>query len=303
MSRYDSNRSAPDLKEFLDRGVIVRDGEGWIKLADEDPVHIAIVCNIQGYGPHEGAIFVDQNRYHASADSALQGAYEILEQYTIDHDAEYIAELQEEWGDEWMDIMTETFDGWTWELSAADAIATIRGTDAEKFIQIDDEVEELEDESVDSVPLHHAAVAHNALDLLQGAGKREVPIWDSHVVSHINYTDAYEGEVEELEYLAEEICPADDEHAAELITKLRLDVPLPSHEYNAVADVWGEIIQALASAGYKTFYTTGLPAGGYNLGVAYNDDGDDKFGYVFSADAEDVQRIRDVMLGSDEDEV
>lgn len=301
MSRLDKvSTDAQHLREWLEKGVILRDGEGWIKLADDDPVYVAIVVDVQGYGPHEGAIFVDQNRYHASADSALQGAYEIFEEYELNHaDKNYLEELQEEWGEDWFDIMTETYDAVLWELSSADAIAAIRGTDAEKFITIDDEVEE----PADDVPLHHAAVARNALDLLQGAGRREVPIWDDYVVSHINYTDAYEGEVEELEYLAEEICPADDEHAEELIRKLHLDVSLPSYQYNAVTDVWGEIIQALAKAGYKTFYTTTLPGGGYNLGVAYDDNGDAMFGFVFSADAEAVQNIRDVMFGGDEDEV
>lgn len=128
---------APDLKGLLENGVILRDGEGWIKLTDEDPVHIAIVADVQGYGPHEAAIFVDQNRYHASPDLALQGAYDILEQYMMNHNADHVKELMDEWGDEWDSILTETFDGWTWKMSADDAVAVILGTDAEGFVQID----------------------------------------------------------------------------------------------------------------------------------------------------------------------
>lgn len=127
------------------RGVILTGGEGSIDVDSEDPVHIAVVFDVQGYGPHIGAIYADQNRYHASSDTALQAAYEILEQEVLDSaDPEYIKELEDEWGDEWHDILTETIDGQTWTLSARDAFSAIRGTEAMDYIDVyDDEGNEL----------------------------------------------------------------------------------------------------------------------------------------------------------------
>ena len=143
------------LREWLEKNVILRDGEGWITLDDGDPVHIAIVVDVDGYGPHEGAIFVDQNRYHASADTALQGAYEILEQYWNDNYQDHYDELVRDHGQQAVDdygMFTETFDAVLWELSPANAIDAIVGTDAEKFIEIDDELEDEYDEYSDGEP-------------------------------------------------------------------------------------------------------------------------------------------------------
>lgn len=137
------------LREFLERGVFLRDGEGNIDLNDSDPVHIAVVMSVKGYGPHEAAIFVDQNRYHASADSALEGAYEILEQYWWDHYKDHYDELVKDYGQEEVDdygMFTETFNAVIWELTPEEAAAAIEGTDAAKFIDVD-ELEEAEDEA------------------------------------------------------------------------------------------------------------------------------------------------------------
>ncbi len=139
----------PDhLHDFIDRSVILRDGEGLIRLDDQDPVHIAIMMSVEGFGPHEAAIFVDQNRYHASPDTALQGAYEILEQYWMDNYQNLYDELVQDHGKQTVDdfgMFTETFDAALWTLSAEDAIAALKGTRAEHFIDIDEEVEDEEE--------------------------------------------------------------------------------------------------------------------------------------------------------------
>lgn len=133
-------KSQYSLKENLEKAFIIVAGEGSINLDDEDPVHIAIVFDVQGYGPHGAAIYADQNRFHATPDTAMQKAYEILEQHELDiTDEEYLKELQDEWGDEWMSIMTETYDAMTWTLSPKEAAEQIRGTKAEKFIDIYEE--------------------------------------------------------------------------------------------------------------------------------------------------------------------
>jgi len=136
------------LRKWLEKNVILRGGEGDVRLDDTDPVHIAIVVDVTGYGPHEGAIFVDQNRYHASADTALQGAYEILEQYYHDNYQDHYDELVQDHGQQAVDdygMFTETFDAVTWELSSIDAAEAIAGTDAQKFIDIDTEIEDEEE--------------------------------------------------------------------------------------------------------------------------------------------------------------
>lgn len=76
-----------DIRRALTEGCFPLRGcesEGTIDLNDSDPVYIAVAVEVYGYGPHPGVMYVDQNRYHASADSALQGACEILEDHRRD---------------------------------------------------------------------------------------------------------------------------------------------------------------------------------------------------------------------------
>lgn len=76
-----------DIRRMLTEGCFPLRGcnsEGTIDLNDSDPVYIAVAVEVYGYGPHPGVMYVDQNRYHASADTALQGACEILEQHRME---------------------------------------------------------------------------------------------------------------------------------------------------------------------------------------------------------------------------
>jgi hypothetical protein len=152
------HNDAKHLREILEKGVILDkdrvDGDS-IKLDDSDPVYVGIIVDVNGYGPHVGAMYVEQNRFHGSVDGALQGADEILEQWTLDNTSkEDIDELEDEYGDDWMSVLTETFDGWGFKVSASEFAEAIRGTDAEKFVDIEPEEEELEedDEPEDEEP-------------------------------------------------------------------------------------------------------------------------------------------------------
>lgn len=157
-SRFEPSGNWKDLRQFIAGeetkygrapSVYVRAGEGSIDLKDTDwkslsigatsLVHIAVVFNVQGFSGHTAAIAADQNRYHASPDTALQAAYEELENYEIDSDPDYVAELEDEWGDEWTSILTETFDARLWTLSARDAVRALEGTVAADYIDIYDE--------------------------------------------------------------------------------------------------------------------------------------------------------------------
>lgn len=138
------SEDAEHFRKWLDEGVILRDGEGSVEISEDrfsgqDPVWVAIVVDVQGYGPHEGAIYADQNRYHASADTALQEAYEILENYERDHMSKKDREdLEKEWGDRADEIMTETYDAMIWKLDPKEFAKAIKGSKAAKFISVHD---------------------------------------------------------------------------------------------------------------------------------------------------------------------
>jgi hypothetical protein len=140
MARRDfENRDPANLREFIERGVILIGGDtDGVRLSDPALVYVSIVVNVVGYGPHTGAIYAYQNAYHGNADEALQNAYEILEDWEMEHNLDYFRELEEEYGDEASGVFTETFDGLGWKLSAAQFAAAIAGTKAEEFIEVDE---------------------------------------------------------------------------------------------------------------------------------------------------------------------
>jgi hypothetical protein len=140
-----------EFKDFLDKAVILVAGEndGYIDPNAEE-VHVAIVVNVTGYGPHPGAIYVDQNRFHAGPDKALEEAHEILEEWEREH---YPMSEEDE------EHRTETFDGRTWKLPAGAFCDAIYNTKAEQFIDVLEEEEEDEvdegvlEENDEDVPL------------------------------------------------------------------------------------------------------------------------------------------------------
>jgi hypothetical protein len=140
MARRDfENRDPGNLRKFIERGVILIGGDSdGVRLSDPAPVYVSIVVNVEGYGPHTGAIYAYQNAYHGNADEALQNAFEILEEWEMEHNQDHFRELEQEYGDEALDVFTETFDGLGWKLSAAQFAAAIAGTKAEEFIEVDE---------------------------------------------------------------------------------------------------------------------------------------------------------------------
>jgi len=139
------------FREYLEKGVMLVGGEvvdnNSIDVEDDTPVSVALVVNVTGYGPHVGAIAAVQGHI----DEALQAAHEILEDWEMDHNPDYFAELEKEHGDDALGVFTETFDGVMWELPVEDFLEAIKGTDAEKYIDVI-EYEEDEEEDEDEEP-------------------------------------------------------------------------------------------------------------------------------------------------------
>lgn len=133
-------QDAEEFKKILDKGVILVAGDGdVIDLEDSEQVRVAIMFDVNGFGPHVGAIYAMQRGH---VDEALQAADELLEEWTLDHYPDVDPEH-----------FTETFDGRAWTLSVEDFADAIEGTAAEKFIEVSEEEEEEEktDEKRESV--------------------------------------------------------------------------------------------------------------------------------------------------------
>jgi hypothetical protein len=138
------SKDAKHFRQILEEGVILVGGEadGSIDLDDDASVFVSIVVNVTGYGPHVGAIYAMQNRFHGNPDEPLQEAYGILEEWEMDHNLDYFKELEEEYGEDASDVFTETFDGWSWELSPEEFADAIEGTAATKYIETHSEEDE-----------------------------------------------------------------------------------------------------------------------------------------------------------------
>lgn len=125
------------LRELLKDAFILRDGEGTVDLNDTDVVHVGIAFDVHGHGPHDAAIFVDQNRFHASEDSVIQAAHEILTEWMMEHQQDYLKELEEEYGDDALDVFIENTNARAWSFKSAEKAAEqLGGTPAEEFISI-----------------------------------------------------------------------------------------------------------------------------------------------------------------------
>lgn len=161
------SKDLENFQETLEKGVLLVGGEvvdnNSIDPDDDTPVAIAIVVNVQGHGPHVGAISAVQGH----VDEALEVAHEILEDWEMDHNPDYFKELEAEHGDRASEIFTETFDGVMWELPAKDFIAAIKGTAAEKHIDV---VEYEDDEVAEQPKGGRVSEPNDARDILEGLG-------------------------------------------------------------------------------------------------------------------------------------
>jgi len=136
------------FKEILDKGVILVAGDGdVIDLDDPEPVRVAVMFDVNGFGPHVGAIYAMQRGH---VDEALQAADELLEEWTLE---KYPESADNE-------HFTETFDGFSWTLSPEDFADAIEGTSATKFIETTEEKEE-ETEAEEGVLKEGRVSEHN----------------------------------------------------------------------------------------------------------------------------------------------
>ena len=161
MGRIVISKDPKHFRSYLDNTVILVDGEtvdnGSIDIDNNDPVFVAIVVNVTGFGRHPGAIAAIQGGH---PDQALEVAHERLEEWEHDH-----------YGD---DISTETFDGQTWELSAEDFVNAIEGTEAAKHIDVveyEDGEDDIDEDDEPSEMREGVSEPNDARDILDGLGQ------------------------------------------------------------------------------------------------------------------------------------
>jgi hypothetical protein len=78
------------------KGYLVVQADGDVDECSDAPVHVAIVVDVSGYGPHTGSMYVDQNRYHGSSDSALESAYEMHEEWMRENYSDHLKDLEKD---------------------------------------------------------------------------------------------------------------------------------------------------------------------------------------------------------------
>lgn len=145
------------FKKILDEGVILVAGDGdVIELDDPEPVRVGIIFDVNGFGPHVGAIYAMQRGH---VDEALQAADELLEEWTLEKYPESIDN----------EHFTETFDGFAWTLSPEDFADAIEGTTATKFIETTGEEEEDAREMNENSRV--VKEPNDARDILSGLGQ------------------------------------------------------------------------------------------------------------------------------------
>jgi len=130
-----------DLARYL-QGIVLIGGEGEIDVGGRGPVYVSIIHDGSGYTPG-AAIVVDQNQFHDLSNETLEAAFDIMRE-NVEKDEEYVRELQEEWGDRWQEILTESFDGKSWTFKNPKDAAEVISADkkASELIEIVDSSEE-----------------------------------------------------------------------------------------------------------------------------------------------------------------
>jgi hypothetical protein len=112
----------PEVFERYLKGCVILAGEGDIDFeSEEDEVAIAVIHDGGGFTPG-AAIHVSEL---GSTQDALEQAFDALREHTIEHYPDHVKDLQEEWGDEWDQILVESFDGTAFTLSPQDAARVI----------------------------------------------------------------------------------------------------------------------------------------------------------------------------------
>jgi GNAT superfamily N-acetyltransferase len=158
---------SPSNEEFatkLHGWFIIVQAEGSVDACDNDPVHVAVIYDEAGNGPHTASLYVDQNRFHAGPDTALQAADEMHEDWMKEHYADHLKELEEERlaehvkeyleehpgakeqeaisavqdsayqeAEEWFH---ERMDGMAWTMTAAEFVAALDSWPGDKYTQV-----------------------------------------------------------------------------------------------------------------------------------------------------------------------
>lgn len=234
-----TSKNVEDFKKFLDEAVSLVAGEssGTIESQAEE-VHVAIVFNVTGHGRHPGAIYADQNRFHASPDGALEEAHELLEEWEREHYP--MSESDEE-------HRTETFDGRTWTLPASAFVDAVYGTDVEKFIEVEDESESGGENAGEVSESPSASEPNDARDILEGLGpymKHEGHDAPRESVRIARMIAGVRGNADRADKVLEEVNRLIDGHGVE-----------PIRDENANDRYYGDVVALYVNMG-DTYETT-----------------------------------------------
>ncbi len=134
LGNKEAQESDSGLAEYLKNIIILKGavevGMG-VDMSDE-PIYVGVVHDGSGFNPG-AAVYVDQNKFHASEDSVLEGAFELLEEVQRDQMSEDDFKRLEEdalgydmYSEE---LMTETFDGRAFLVSPEELKSVINGLD------------------------------------------------------------------------------------------------------------------------------------------------------------------------------
>ena len=106
------NTDIESFERYLAGCVIVAgDSTLWLD-NDDETIAVAIIHDGSGFTPG-AAIHISET---GCTHDALEQAHDMMREHTLETCPDHVKELQEEWGDEWEEIMTESFDGMVWTL-------------------------------------------------------------------------------------------------------------------------------------------------------------------------------------------
>jgi len=114
-------RRKAGAKEDFERvlgAVMLKESEIGLPEDPSDPVFVGITWSQEGYLSYAGALVAD---WTGSDQDALEGAYEITTNLLME-DKDYVKELEEEWGDEAYDVLTENVDGRSYTMTAREFV-------------------------------------------------------------------------------------------------------------------------------------------------------------------------------------
>jgi hypothetical protein len=134
VTRADYIRNDPevdDLVEFLNKVVLIAGG-GQFDLDDKDPVYVGLtVDNYSGDRP-KAAIAISQ-RAHETRNSILNRADDLMREWYLTHNHEFVKSIQETSGEEY----DAGWEGNVWHLSAPALDEALKRVDSNAFDQVE----------------------------------------------------------------------------------------------------------------------------------------------------------------------